>query len=267
MTKTIPELGNAGSSSVTATDAATGDTVAGRTADGDITFRRVTVGSTAGGLVNTGFVKVGVLASTTSQTDDENTVNQTVNGYDATSGALLHNLAACSASLGRVKFIYKSDSGTNTVTITRAGSDTIDNALTTLVLRRQYEGYLLVCDTTAHWKIIGYFTGDVGSLQTSITDPGNAGAIPVTKSGYCKITSTGADTRTITLPTFVGQQILLIHAVDGGSVAITASAAINIATNTIMTATAVRAWIFLTASLTGSSLVWTVTATDGFTLS
>lgn len=54
-------------------------------------------------------------------------------------------------------------------------------------------------------------------LGDTITDPGDAGAIAVTKSGTCNLTTGGAgETRTLAVPTFNGQRIALNLDVDGG---------------------------------------------------
>ncbi len=226
---------------------------------------RVLTTTAVGGLGNLGYQKDGIYAASGTITIDNSATNGVT--YFVTTGSSNYtvNLPAAAGASGQVLEIVKSDSGTGTVIVDASGAETIDGS-TTKTLYAQYEAIRIRCDGT-EWKIIGYFSGAYapGSLSLAITDPGNAGAIPVTRSGYVSITSTGSDTRTLAIPTFVGQQLLLIHAVDGGSVAVTVASAVNIAGNTILTATAVRAWILLTASLTGTTKVWTITATDGFT--
>lgn len=97
-------------------------------------------------------------------------------------------------------------------------------------------------------------------LTNTVADPGNAGAIAVTKSGVCLLTSAGAETRTLAIPTFLGQQIYLVDTVHAGNIVITASQAINQAGNTIMTFGAVRDTVLLTAISIGGSLRWQVTS-------
>jgi hypothetical protein len=264
---TIPQVGNAGASTITGAESLAADSLVKTDTNKDTAaIRRCTFPASGGGSDSQGFMRGGARSYSSSQTIDLADINGMLFGFTTGSSALTATLLDAADAPGQIFAIFKVDSGTGTLTITRANANTIDGN-TTLVLRRQYEGYLIQVLTSTTFKILSYFDGTLGTLRTPIVDPGSAGAIPVTSSGYCAITSVGSDTRTLAIPSFVGQQLLLIHAVDGGSVAVTAASAINIAGNTVMTATAVRAWILLTASLTGSTKVWTVTATDGFTLS
>jgi len=100
-----------------------------------------------------------------------------------------------------------------------------------------------------------------------IADPGDAGAIPVTKSGWCPIVTAGTETRTLAAPTFEGQELWLFIKTDGGTCVITAAAAINAAGNTIMTMADVTDTMFLKAVASGSTLVWRVVSSDGSALS
>ena len=111
--------------------------------------------------------------------------------------------------------------------------------------------------------------GPISASATAwqIADPGNGGAISVVSNGVCALTSTGAgQTRTIAIPTFIGQKISIIHDTDGGDIAITAAAAINQAGNTIMTLTEVNDSIILEAMTMGGALRWRVTHNDGVVL-
>jgi hypothetical protein len=243
--------------------AATANAIFKRDVSGDGGVRRLALSAASGGLDNLGYSRGGVYNFSSSITiDNGNTYNGVLFRGTTGASALAPVLPDATIWPGQVLEFKKADSGAGTITPTPAGGQTIDGSP---VLYRQFDGVVVRSNGT-NWDTIGKY-GANEPLAQVITDPGNAGAIPVTTSGRCAITSTGSDTRTLAIPTFVGQQLLLIHAVDGGSVAVTAASAINIAANTIMTATAVRAWILLTGSLTGSTKVWTVTATDGFTLS
>ncbi len=108
---------------------------------------------------------------------------------------------------------------------------------------------------------------NTGLLANAITDPGDAGAIPVTVSGYCPLVTGSAHTRTLAAPAFIGQQILLYVKTDGGTVVITVATAVNQTGNNTLTMAAVRAQILLTAIESGSSKVWCVTSNDGAALS
>ncbi len=71
---------------------------------------------------------------------------------DATAGAKVVNLPTAASSPNRVLTFKKIDASGNTVTITRAGSDTIDGA-TTLVLSTQYQHVRIVSTGSTWWVI------------------------------------------------------------------------------------------------------------------
>jgi predicted RecA/RadA family phage recombinase len=104
-------------------------------------------------------------------------------------------------------------------------------------------------------------------IQSLIADPGNAGAIPVTHSGYCPIVTAGSETRTLAAPTFIGQELLLYIKTDGGTAVITVASAINQTGNNTITMADVRDVIRLVAIESGSSKVWHVVSNDGAALS
>lgn len=106
-----------------------------------------------------------------------------------------------------------------------------------------------------------------GSLTTLIADPGNAGAIPVTKSGYCPIVTAGSETRTLAAPATIGQELLLYIKTDGGTCVITVASAINQTGNNTITLADVRDVIRLVAIESGSNKVWHVVSSDGAALS
>ncbi len=106
------------------------------------------------------------------------------------------------------------------------------------------------------------------SLSAVIADPGDGGAIPVATSGTCSITTTGVDdTRTLAIPTFLGQQISLGLAVDAGDAVITAASAINQAGNNTLTAADAGDNIVLVAIYKAAALVWRVACNDGVAMS
>jgi hypothetical protein len=101
-----------------------------------------------------------------------------------------------------------------------------------------------------------------------ITDPGDAGAIPVLVGGYCLLVTGGAETRTLAIPTARGQMLELIFKTDGGDCVVTAAAAINQAGNTIMTFADGGDHILLQAGEDGAgAMEWRVVANDGVALS
>ncbi len=100
----------------------------------------------------------------------------------------------------------------------------------------------------------------------AITDTGNAGAIPVTKSGSVAITTTAAQTRTIAIPGLAGITIAISMDVDGGDCVITAASAINQTGNNTITLNDAGDIIVLTAVQKASALIWRVVVNDGCTL-
>ena len=113
------------------------------------------------------------------------------------------------------------------------------------------------------------FQGKQAATATAntIADPGNAGAIAVTASGVCALTSAGAETRTLAIPTFMGQEISLICDTYVGNIVVTSAQAINQAANTVLTFGVVNDCITLKAMTIGGALRWRVIANDGVALS
>lgn len=100
-----------------------------------------------------------------------------------------------------------------------------------------------------------------------ITDPGNAGAIPVTHSGACAITTAGAETRTLAAPTFDGQRLSISMDVDGGDGVLTVAAAINQTGNNTVTFNDAGDTIDLVAIRVAGVLRWKLVVNDGTSLS
>lgn len=103
-------------------------------------------------------------------------------------------------------------------------------------------------------------------LRRTVADPGDAAAIAITKSGVCLLTSAGVETRTLAIPTFVGQRLGIVHSVDGGSIEVTASERINETGNTVMTFTEAEDFIELLGIKIGANLRWQVVSNDGVVL-
>lgn len=85
----------------------------------------------------------------------------------------------------------------------------------------------------------------LGVKPEIIPDPGNGGALDVSRSGICEITTAGAETRTLADPTFRGQQLDLVMVVDGGDCVITAASPVNQTGHTTITLSAVGGFIRL----------------------
>lgn len=120
-------------------------------------------------------------------------------------------------------------------------------------------------DTTVRVRLAG--PPPENPLEHVIADPGNAGAIPVTNTGSVQIVSAGAETRTLAVPTKVGQQLAISMKTDGGDCVITVAAAINQTGNNTITLNDAADFILLTAIQSGSNYRWKVTANDGASLS
>ena len=96
-----------------------------------------------------------------------------------------------------------------------------------------------------------------------ITDPGDAGAIPVTKSGYCPIVTGGAETRTVADASFVGQMLLLSLKTDGGDAVVTFASPVNQAGNNTATFADVGDSQMLIGVEDGSDIEWREFQNDG----
>jgi len=68
-----------------------------------------------------------------------------------------------------------------------------------------------------------------------IPDPGDAGTIDTSHSGYCELTTAGAETRTLGDPAYRGQFIELVFISDGGNCVVTASSPVNQTGNNTIT--------------------------------
>jgi len=78
-------------------------------------------------------------------------ISSDINLVDATAGNILINLPAPPVSAGRLLYIKKIDSSSNTVTIDQNSSETIDGG-TQYLLYNQYEAVTLICDGT-NWHV------------------------------------------------------------------------------------------------------------------
>lgn len=105
------------------------------------------------------------------------------------------------------------------------------------------------------------------STPSLVADPGTGKPIPVDTSATINIVSAAAETNTLAIPTFIGQQLTLnMDTFAVGSRVITSAQGINQAGNTIMTFGAARDCIVLEAVTVGGALRWVVTANDGVAL-
>jgi hypothetical protein len=101
---------------------------------------------------------------------------------------------------------------------------------------------------------------------SAITDPGNAGAIPVIKSGYCALVTAGAETRTLAAPTYIGQELLLYMKTDGGNCVVTCATTFNEAGNNTITFANTGEAVRMIAVEEGSNLRWRCPVADPTTI-
>lgn len=102
----------------------------------------------------------------------------------------------------------------------------------------------------------------------SLADPGTGVAIPVTRSATVEITTAGAETNTLAVPTFLGQRLLLVLDTRvGGNRVVTSAQRINTAGNTIITLDTAGDAIQLIAIKIAGAFRWQVAFNDGATLS
>jgi len=100
-----------------------------------------------------------------------------------------------------------------------------------------------------------------------IADPGDAAAIPVTRSGQLAITTTGAETRTLAIPAINGISIMISMDVDGGDCVIATAGTINQTGNNRITLNDAGDTIVLRAVQVAGGLLWKAGNNDGCTLS
>lgn len=167
----------------------------------------------------------------------------------------------------RLTLTMKTDAGDVVTTVAQAfdqmGHTTIthNDAGDTITLEGIYSGANL------RWRIValdGVILGGGAMKGQLIADPGNGGAIPVTHwDAFCALTSAGAETRTLAVPTMIGQKLRLWADTYVGDIVLTVAAAVNVANNNTLTFGAVSEFISLVGVSVGGSLVWQVEANDG----
>ena len=179
-------------------------------------------------------------------------------------GAETRTLAIPTFHGQRIAIVLNTDLGTVTITVAQAIDE---EGSTTIALDDAGDWIELVAVTIAgalRWRIAEN-CGCIVNLANRLTDPGNAGAIPVTRLdlAVCPLTSAGAETRTLAAPLKLGQRLALVCDVYVGDIVVTASAAVNVANNNTLTFGAVSEFIELLAVVVGGVLVWQVVANDG----
>ena len=101
-----------------------------------------------------------------------------------------------------------------------------------------------------------------------IPDPGSAGTIDTSHSGYCELTSAAAETRTLADPVYRGQVIDLVFISDLGDITMTASSPVNQTGNNTLTFSDIGEHIRLVGFYNATDgWEWRVIANDGVVLS
>lgn len=108
--------------------------------------------------------------------------------------------------------------------------------------------------------------GNASIRMKAITDPGNAGAISNVASGYVPIVTAAAETRTLDLPSFVGQELLIYMKTDMGNGVLTVTGAVNEAGNNTVTFSNTGETIRLIGVEQGAGLVWRAAVADPATI-
>ncbi len=93
-------------------------------------------------------------------------------------------------------------------------------------------------------------------VQWLITDPGDAGAIDVTRSGICQLVSGGAETRTLAAPTSPGLRLILAFKTDGGDITLTCATTLNVNADNTITFDTAGEMIELVSVPSGSNYRW-----------
>lgn len=138
----------------------------------------------------------------------------------------------------------------------------VKNGVSTIVTLLPGQEAICVQSATAWVVLLSTQTKDTTIAAATGT------AIPVTQSGSFPITQNGAETNTLPNPTFMGQWLNIFVDTDtSGARVITAASRINQAGQTIITLTAVGAFIKLEAITIGGALRWQVVASEGASLS
>lgn len=100
----------------------------------------------------------------------------------------------------------------------------------------------------------------------AIADPGDAGAIPVTRGGYCALVTGGVETRTLANPAAIGQRLLLFLKTDGGNCNITCASAIEQDGDSVIQMDDAGDAIELVGIEDGADKEWRIVFNDGCTV-
>ncbi len=143
-------------------------------------------------------------------------------------------------------------------------------ALTATSTSNSYVGFMVsAAGSTAQFGVV-YMVPAISvttSLATTapITDPDDAGAIPVTGSGSVALVSGGVETRTLADPDAVGLIINIYLKTDGGTITLTSASPMNQAGNNTLAFADVGDSVQLIAIEDGADKEWRIMNVDGMT--
>jgi hypothetical protein len=139
-----------------------------------------------------------ITASTTTLTASSPTLNYLNN----TSNSVAVTLPGASAAPGKIFIFEGTGTAGNAVTITRAGSDTIE-AVTSVALGTGslYSGYTLISDGISNWRIIGLspIAGWTGATSGQILSSSGSATVTSWNYGWLKQSSTAITAASTTL--------------------------------------------------------------------
>ena len=98
-----------------------------------------------------------------------------------------------------------------------------------------------------------------------LPDPGDAGALPNTKSGSVALVSAAAETRTLARPSKVDLQLLLYLNTDGGDITLTITGGYDVGGSTSIVMGTVGGYVMLRAVEEGTTKRWQIMGYDGVT--
>ena len=126
---------------------------------------------------------------------------------------------------------------------------------------------MLAAITAGHGVVVTNGAGSIAvASTTTIADPGNAGAIPITATGVCNLVTAGAETRTVAAPTFVGQTLFVNLDTKVGNAVVTVSNIFDGTNNTVTMSAAGQSIGFIGVTI-ASALKWALVANNGTALS
>jgi hypothetical protein len=119
----------------------------------DVKYDNQTIGLSSDQLIvkDAGVTEVKRQRTVDSSFSNGEVISSDINLVNANAGSILLNLPAPPVSAGRLLYIKKTDSSSNTVTIDQNSSETIDGG-TQYLLYNQYEAVTLICDGT-NWHV------------------------------------------------------------------------------------------------------------------